>query len=182
MKTKAAIKVLLFLLLGFVASQFVSAQDDIESYTKVGQKMPAFVITDTDGKSINIGDLKGKVVVVNFWATWCRPCYAELPRLEKDIWIKFKSDDFVMVAIAREQSNREIVSYKNKLGFTFPIAADPKREVYNLFGNGGIPRSYVISDGNILFQSVGYNDDEIDEMKTIIEAALKKVKKSKKEK
>jgi peroxiredoxin len=182
MKTKPVFSILLFLLIGTAFSRFTSGQDEIESYTKIGQKMPVFAITDTDGKSINIADLKDKVVLVNFWATWCMPCFAELPGLEKNIWLKFKSDDFVMVAIAREQSNQEIIAFKNRLNFTFPIAADPKREVYSLFGNGGIPRSYVVFDGNILYQSVGYNDEGIDEIKKVIETALKKIKKSKKEK
>lgn len=180
MKFITLLSIALCLLLTFDSRQHVSAQEAIESYTKVGEKMPSFTITDTGGKRISIDDLKGKVTLVNFWATWCPPCLVELPRMEKEIWLKYKSDEFVMVAIAREQSEQEIVAFREKYGFSFPIAADPLREAYKLFGNGGIPRSYLVGpDGSILFQSVGYDDAEFDRMKNILKAELAKVRKLK---
>lgn len=115
--------------------------------------------------------------MVTFWATWCSPCLTELPRLEKDIWQIFKSDDFVMIAIAREQSDEEISAFKLEHRLTFPMASDPDRAIFNLFGNGGIPRNYVVgTDGRILYQSDGYVPSEFRKMKTVIERELKKVK------
>lgn len=139
--------------------------------------MPAFTVTDLDGTEINIASLRGKVVLINFWATWCSPCLAELPRLEKQIWQKFKSDDFVMLAIAREQSDEEVAAFKKERGLTFPMASDPTRAIFKLFGNGGIPRSYVVGrDGNILYQSDGYVPSEFGKMTKLIERELKKPK------
>jgi peroxiredoxin len=173
----------LLLLLAFpalVASQNFAPQDDMESYTRVGDKMPAFTITDLSGREINTASIKGKVVLVNFWATWCPPCLVEMPRLEKEVWRKYKDADFVMVAIAREQSEQEIAEFQKENGLTFPFAADPQREVYKLFGNGGIPRSYVVgADGKILYQSVGYHPTEFDLMKKAIEKELAKIQKTK---
>ena len=73
MKSTLTFALLLSAVLTLFLSQRCVAQDEIQSYTKVGQKMPAFTVTDTDGKIISIPDLKGKIALVNFWATWFGP-------------------------------------------------------------------------------------------------------------
>ena len=153
-----------------------AAQDDIKSYPREGQQMPAFSFTTLDGKRTSIEELKGKVVYINFWATWCPPCLAEMPRMEREVWQKFKtSPDFFMVAIAREQTEDEIAPFMKENRLTFPVAPDPEREVFKLFGDGGIPRSYVVGrDGRILFQSVGYDEGDFAKMKSVISKALAK--------
>lgn len=176
--------VLRFLALSLFAAatlvQQAQAQNEIESYTKVGQAMPSVAVTDLDGANFKTDQLKGKVILVNFWATWCPPCLEEMPRLEKEVWQNFKSSDFAMVAIAREQSEQEISAFRKKYNYTFPMASDLNRTVYKLFGSGGIPRSYVIgTDGKILFQTVGYNPAEFNEMKEIIAKELKNIQKEK---
>lgn len=146
-----------------------------ESFTHVGQEMPSFTVTTLDGTEFNIRSMRGKVLLINFWATWCSPCRAEMPRLEKEVWQEFKSSDFVMVAIAREQSGEEINSFRKKHGFSFPMASDPQRKTFQLFADSGIPRTYVVGrDGTILYQSAGYLPAEFDRMKQVVEQELKK--------
>ena len=169
------------LTLGFVLMLLClapAAAQEMESYTREGQPLPAFSFTTLDGKKSSVGELKGKVVFVNFWATWCPPCLAEMPRMEREIWRKFKSSpDFFMVAIAREQTADEIAPYLKENRLTFPAAPDPEREVYKLFGSAGIPRSYVVGrDGRILFQSVGYDEGEFAKMKSVIAKEMAKGK------
>ena len=176
MRPKICCLLLFCLWLSVSQSPAFMPQDDVESYTRTGQKMPDFTVTSLDGMRLRMSELKGRVVLINFWATWCPPCRVEMPRLEKEVWRKYKSaEDFVMVAIAREQTAEEIAEFGKEYGYSFPMAPDPHREVYRLFGNGGIPRSYVVGrNGKILYQSIGYDGAEFGRMKKILEKELAK--------
>ncbi len=164
------------------AQFFASGQDaapaDVkwETYTKVGQAMPAFTVSSIKGEKFDVQNLKGKVLLVNFWATWCGPCRGEMPQLEKEVWLRFKSRKFAMVGIAREQTQGVILKELPKLRVTYPLAADPHRAIYKRFANAGIPRSYVVgADGRIAFQSSGYEAAEFEQMKRVIEQELAKI-------
>jgi peroxiredoxin len=155
-------------------------QEEVINYTKVGQPMPAFSVTDLNGSQFSISEAKGKVVVVFFWTTWCPYCRQEMPYLEQQVWQKYKSEDFLMIGIAREQSKETVSGFLKKNKFTFPMAADPEGEIFDLFANRGVPRSYVVDrNGKILFQSVGLETEEFARRNKIIEQELKKIKKEK---
>ena len=170
-------QVFLSFLLLFLFAVGIAAQEETKSYTKVGQEMPDFTVTNAGGGKFKISELKGKIVYVKFWATWCPPCLEEMPRIEKEIWQKNRrSENFVMTAIAREQTEKDINPFIKKYDYDFPTAADPQREIFKLFGNVGIPRSYVVgADGKILFQTVGYNAAEFSRMAKMIEDELAKL-------
>ena len=147
------------------------------SLTKIGQEAPAFECTAVDGKKVTLSELRGKVVVVNFFATWCLPCVAEMPHLEKEIWQKFKGEKFAMVGIGLEHKNKELASFQKKHKVTFPMAGDPKGDIYAKYAKEAIPRTYVIgADGKIAFQLVEYDAAEFAKMVGVIQKELDKGK------
>src|SRR5439155_18418492 len=117
--------------------------------------------------------LKGKVVLLNFFATWCGPCNAEMPALQK-LHEQFKDKPFVAVSVGREHSIEEVKKFAESKKLTFTFAADPKREAYKLFATQFIPRSYVIDrEGAIVFQTMGFDAAEgTKQMVAAIEKAL----------
>jgi|SRR5579871_1814597 len=146
--------------------------------TKEGQAAPAFEATSLDGKKFSLKELRGKVVLVNFFATWCGPCMEEMPRLEKSVWQKYKDKPFAQISIGREHSKAELDEFLTKHPFTFALAPDPKREIYKLYATQYIPRNYVIdAAGKIAFQSMGYNPEEFTKMLAVIDKELTKAEK-----
>lgn len=94
-------------------------------------------------------------------------------RSEKQVWQRFKGDQFAMIAVGREHTNEELGPFPKKHAFTFPVAGDPKRAVYAQYATQCIPRSYVIGrDGTILFQTMGYTEAEFGQLVSVIEKEL----------
>ena len=140
------------------------------SLTKVGQAAPAFKVTALDGKEYSVEGLRGKVVLLNFFATWCGPCLEELPHVEKEIWQKYKDHGLVVLVVGREHPNEEVAAFQKKQNYTFPMAADPKREIYGKYATQYIPRTYLIDkEGKIAYQAVGYTQPEFKSLLAALE-------------
>jgi peroxiredoxin len=115
---------------------------------KVRMEAPAFTLPDINGGRRSISDFKGKIILLNFWATWCPNCREEMPSLEK-LWERFKSNGIVVIAVA-EDGRGEVASFARKLGLTFPILLDREGVVRKDYEVTALPMTYLIGrDGKI---------------------------------
>ncbi|MCU0456394.1 MAG: TlpA family protein disulfide reductase [Bacteroidales bacterium] len=157
-----------FIILSLCAT--ASPQTDTTTLTKVGDKAPAFSCKTTDGKSFDLAKQKGKIVLINFFATWCGPCNSELPVLQKNIWEKYRNNkSFSLIILGREHTAEEVSAFVKTKGFTMPFAPDPGREIFKLYATQSIPRNVIVGkDGKIIFQSIGYSPEEFKKVEEVL--------------
>lgn len=150
-----------------------SAEVAATTLVHVGSTAPDFTITTLDGESFTLAEQRGKVVLINWWATWCPPCRAEIPHLEKEVWQRFSGAEFAMISISREETPLEVQAFMAKNTMTWPQAVDADRSIFALYAESYIPRNFVVDrDGKVVFQSQGYEPEEFAQMVRAISAAL----------
>lgn len=104
---------------------------------------PEFALGTPEDKKISLKDFRGKVVLLNFWASWCVPCREEMPAMEK-LYQEFKDKNFVILAVAVKDNKKDAVNFVNELKLTYPIALDPEAKVGQEYGAWGLPVTYLI--------------------------------------
>ena len=118
-----------------------------------------FTLRDLDGHDWSMKDLHGKVVLVNFWATWCPPCRKEMPSLQQ-LYTRFKDQGLVILAISDEPSDK-VQPFVSKININFPVLLDPTKAVHQLFTIEGIPKTFVYDrEGKLVAQSIDMRTDK----------------------
>lgn len=153
----------------------MTAQEGDGTINKVGDKAPDFVCTTIDGKTIDTKEMRGKVIMINFFATWCPPCKKELPVLQKNVAEKYAGNkNFVLVVLGREHNMDEMNKYAEETGLKLPFAPDVERKIYSLYANVTIPRNVIIDKkGNISYQAIGYSEEEFKKIEDHLAGLLK---------
>jgi peroxiredoxin len=132
--------------------QFAAAMAKLEA-DDAGRQSADFTLADLQGKPWHLRDLRGKVVLVNFWATWCPPCRKEMPDLDA-LYHKFKEQGFVVLAISDEEAAK-VSPFISERKISYPVLLDPGRKVNDLFNVEGIPKSFIYDrDGKMVAQSI----------------------------
>ena len=117
------------------------------------QPAPDFALTTLSGEQVKLSSLRGKVVLVNFWATWCLPCRKEMPDLQA-LYDRYKDQGFVVVSISDEEAAK-VQPFIAEQKITYPVLLDPGRKVNDLFQVEGIPKSFVYDrEGKLVAQSI----------------------------
>ena len=125
---------------------------------KRGKAVPApdFILPDLDGKMVRLADFKGKVVLLNVWATWCLPCVEEMPSMEK-LHQQLKDENFILLAVSVDETGaRAVMPFMKKHKLSFTALIDVKGVVKSLYQTAGVPESFIIDrQGRILEKVIG---------------------------
>jgi thiol-disulfide isomerase/thioredoxin len=125
------------------------------SRSKAVTEAPVFHLKTLDGQEIDSGSLRGKVVVLNFWATWCGPCKEEMPSLER-LRRSFDPKQVVLLAVTTDLERTGIRAFMKQLDLTFPVLMDEDRDVSTMFMVRGLPTTVLIGrDGTLIGRAVG---------------------------
>lgn len=140
----------------------------------ISDPMPAISLNSEIYGDITPADLKGKVVLISLFATWCPPCQLELAEVEKTLYPKYKDNpSFRLLVIGREHTDAELKKYNERKKFSFPLYPDPKRKVFSLFADQTIPRAYLFGkDGKLIYTSSGFKKEEFQTLMKKISEAL----------
>jgi cytochrome c biogenesis protein CcmG, thiol:disulfide interchange protein DsbE len=143
----------------------------VRSGARGGAEAPAFTLPDLSGRPVSLQSLKGRVVAVNFWATWCQPCREEIPDLAK-VYAAHREGCFEMLGVAEESGTREEVEASaRKFGINYPVLLDDGGAVGDAFRIPGYPRTYLI-DGEGTIRKVFDGPVETAELDTALQPLL----------
>jgi thiol-disulfide isomerase/thioredoxin len=131
-----------------------------------------FSLPTTKGGSENLASLKGKIVFLNFWATWCGPCRAEMPSMEA-LYNRFRDDGLEILAVNCMEKEQEVIAFMGEHGLSFPAALDEDGKVSGAYGIQAIPTSYLLDrDGKIILRLVGSIDWDTPKIHTAFKSLL----------
>jgi peroxiredoxin len=117
---------------------------------------PDFTLRTLEGQNLRLGEQRGRVVLVNFWATWCGPCRQEMPHLNK-LYDKYKSSGFVLLGVNVDEDTRQAASVASKLGVKFPVLPDNDKRVSKQYDLSAMPSTVLIDrDGRVRYLHRGY--------------------------
>jgi len=170
----------LILVMGLSISVAIAQKEIPADYgyiVKIGQQVPEFSLVTTDGKTVKMADLKGKIVMLQFTASWCSVCRKEMPHIEADIWKKYKDNpNFALYGIDLDEPKDVVEKFAKQIPVTYPLALDPKGGIFYQFAekNAGVTRNVIVDKtGKIVYMTRLYKEEEFQEMKKVIAELLK---------
>ena len=166
--------ILLTILVSFLL--YSNSKNDRGYSVKVGDKAPKIDLELLDGRKLTNESLKGKVVVIQFTASWCGVCIKEMPHLEKEVWQRFKNDEFILVGVDLKEELAVVEEFIKSTNVTYPFAIDSDGSFFESFTitGAGVTRNIVIDkEGKISFLTRLFDEDEFQQMIKKIEILLK---------
>lgn len=161
------------LLLVFLSLIAWALQRTRQGSISIGQHVNTFTLTTSDGKTINTADLEGKIILVNFWASWCQTCEQEAADLQAAWRTYQKGGDVLFLGVDYVDTESEAKDYLDKFGITYPNGPDLRSEISDLFRIRGVPETFIIDrQGNLAFIKIG-PFSSLSEIQSMINELLK---------
>ena len=161
-----------------ISANLNAAEPDARGFVvRVGDVAPVSEYKLIDGRTLTKSDLAGKVVVLQFTASWCSVCRKEMPHLEKQVWQRFKDRDFVLIGVDRDEAPGVVKKFAKDMGVSYPMALDPGAEIFAKFASkeSGVTRNVLIDrQGKINFLTRLFDEKEFQEMIERIDSLSKK--------
>jgi peroxiredoxin len=132
----------------------------------IGGPAPEVALTDLQGREVHLSDFRGKVVLLNFWATWCKPCKEEMPAMQAS-YDKLRDKGFVVLAINELEDTERVAEHIRTHRHTFPVVMDHKNKVANHYGVVGLPASFLVDPQGIVRERIAgslLTESRIEEM------------------
>jgi len=133
-------------------------------------KAPDFSLSDLQGTSHTLSNYQGKVVVLNFWATWCPPCRAEMPSMQR-AWEIMRNENMIMIAINVGEAESAVRNFSNRLKLDFPVLLDDSASIMHRWPSRGLPTTFVINpEGKIYYRAIGEREWDSPEILQMLRA------------
>ena len=165
---------MLFMGVSLALLQVKGGKAALEARPEVGYLAPDFTLPSLDGQTVRLSDLRGKAVLLNFWATWCAPCRLEMPTMDK-AYQEYKGRGLEILAVSLDAGSNSVVkNFMQELQLRFPVLLDPDMEVLRLYRQFSIPATFLIDkQGIVRHRELGYRDWTDPESRKLLEAILR---------
>jgi len=175
MKSQFLIFFLFLLTASFSIAQNSVTADDKGYIVKLGQMAPDFTINYLDGTTKKLSDFRGKIVMLQFTASWCSVCRKEMPHIESKIWQPYKDKGLILLGVDRRETKEKVEMFAKEMNITYPLVLDEESKIFELYAapNAGVTRNVIVGkDGKIIFMTRLFDEVEFAEMVTIIKNNL----------
>jgi peroxiredoxin len=141
-----------------LSAALVAFSGAVAATVATDRNAPDFTLKTLDGPNLRLQEQRGRVVLINFWATWCGPCRQEMPHLNR-LYDKYRAAGFTLLGVNIDEDGRNAAGVASKLGLRFPVLLDTDKKVSRMYDLGTMPSTVLIDrDGRVRFVHLGYKD------------------------